>query len=120
MAQGVVYGLEVVEVHKHHGHLGAAAPGARDGAGEVLVEVGLVVEAGEVVVGGLVHQACFQLLVLGRPQLQVLVALSKALLGPLATVGHPRAPYPKGVERWEDPTGTFVSGRAYRGTHTGS
>jgi len=45
--QGVVHELEVVEVHEHHGYLGAPASRASEGAGEVLVERRLVVKIGE-------------------------------------------------------------------------
>jgi eukaryotic-like serine/threonine-protein kinase len=33
---------------------------------------------------------------------------------------YPLAPYPIAVDRWEDPTGSLVSGRPYHGKHTGS
>jgi hypothetical protein len=59
MTQGVVYELEVVQVYEQQGDDALLASGARYGAREVLVEGGLVVQTGEVVVGGLVLEPPF-------------------------------------------------------------
>jgi hypothetical protein len=110
VTQGVVYELEVVEVYEQHGDFGAPASRAREGAGEVLVERLLVVEIGEVVVGGFVAQLLLQRLLSGHPPLQFLVALAQPVLGPFAAFGEPTDYHPR---RQEDakPEGFFRSAK---------
>jgi hypothetical protein len=65
VAQGVVYDLELVQVHEQHGNPVLLPPGALQGVPEAVHEELAVREVGQVVVERLVFEAFFGLRALG-------------------------------------------------------